>query len=384
MRTSVFILILQWCLLCTAQNQVVVSISNPTTFDRSDELVEIPLSKIKAKISIKKNETYIVKNANGKFVASQITYDNKLIFQCGLQPKAAAKFTITGGIAQEYVSKVAGIFYPERKDDFVWENDQVGFRFYGNALKYSDGPSNGLDLWYKRTNTLVLKKWYYDALNKNIWFHTDRGEGCDPYAVGRSLGAGAMAPHIQGKLILNENFIRQEFLDNGPLRFTARLEYPDFEVDGQSTHESRIVSLDAGSQLTKITEDYGTVNFSVASGIIKRSANEEIIKNLKSNYCIYVEPETKENGRIYVGIYFPTGLDSVSMISYHDVNPVNKTANDYTHIIGISKYKAKPLSYYTGFGWSKFGFSTSSSFQKYMDEFVTQKKYPLKIKYIKQ
>lgn len=380
MRTTIYILLIQFCLTCQVQGKVIVTVSNPCNFDRQSDLVELFVSDIKKKILLTEGETYLVKNMAGEIISSQITYNSKLIFPCGLRAKEKTVFTILAGKPQCFTSKVFGTFFPQRKNDFVWENDRVGFRFYGDSLKYSDGPSNGMDLWYKRTNKMVLQKWYDVALTKGIWFHDDKGEGCDAYAVGRSLGAGAMAPCIEGNVVLNENFLQEEILDNGPLRFTARLIYPDFQIDGKIIHESRIVSLDAGSQLTAITENYEDANFPVAAGFVKRASADSVVSNLKSGYFIYAEPKTKENGSVFLGIYMPSGIDSVYTASYSSLNPINKKTSRFTHTLGTSKYKSTPLTYYTGFGWEKFGFPTMDSFEKYMEKFILSKKCQLKIK----
>ena len=71
----------------------------------------------------------------------------------------------------------------------------MAFRIYGQALVPIDGPSNGIDLWYKRTSDLIIDKWYANDLAGIASYHNDNGEGLDDYKVGRTLGAGAMAPY---------------------------------------------------------------------------------------------------------------------------------------------------------------------------------------------
>ena len=382
MKTIILTLLTTFCIFSQMQSKVIVKVSNPCNFDRKNELVELSIAAISKKISLNDSQTFLVEDESGTVIPSQLTYDNKLIFSCDLKAKASTRFTIIAGNPRHYAPQVFGAYLPQRKDDFVWENDRVGFRFYGDSLKYSDGPSNGMDLWYKRTSAMVLQKWYENALKKGIWFHTDRGEGCDAYAVGRSLGAGAMAPCIDGNLILNDNFLKPEILDDGPLRFTARLIYPDFQVNGNSILESRTVSLDAGSQLTAITENYGDCHFPVAAGIVKRLNEDSTVVDLKSNYFIYAEPKTKENGAVFLGVYLPNGLKSVYTASYSTENPVNHQVSKFTHTLGISQYQSRPFTYYTGFGWEKFGFPSIRSFEEYMKRFVRQKEHPLKVKYL--
>jgi hypothetical protein len=235
---------------CSSNKEMKITIENPSGFDRLDEVVEIPIDSIKNKVTLRDSLVYIVKNSAGEIIPSQVTYDRKLIFQPGLKANESSTFIITTDTARVYPDRTFGRLISERKDDFAWENDRVAFRVYGQALVATDGPSNGVDLWYKRTSDLVIDKWYANDLAGIESYHNDNGEGLDDYKVGRTLGGGMMAPYVNGRLWLNENFVSDELLDNGPLRTTFKLTYKDIEVDGKKYSESRTISIDASSQLT--------------------------------------------------------------------------------------------------------------------------------------
>ena len=260
---------------------------------------------------------------------------------------------------------VYGRFIEERKDDFAWENDRVAFRIYGAALIATDGPSNGLDIWYKRTSDLIINKWYKNDLENGLSYHEDHGEGLDDYKVGRTLGAGAMAPYVGDSLWLNENFVAQEILENGPLRVTFKLTYKDIEVARKTFGESRTFSLDAGSQLTKVRQEYGTdTAIPVAAGIVKRADSDVVVHN--DNYLIYTEVGPNA-GEVFVGLLFPDGINHIEN-------------ND--HALAITNYQPnRPLTYYTGYGWTKFGFERLADFEKYMADFSTCLTEPLVITY---
>lgn len=385
MRNVLYLILIALSIVsCVSTQKIKISVENPSRFDRNEELIEIDLSKI---YFTKSSDKYwIVKNQNNEILPAQTTSDNKLIFQSGLKAKELAIFTIKKGKKnQQFEPKVFGRIYPERKDDIAWENDKIGFRFYGNALKELEGPSNALDLWFKRTNRMILDEWYKKSIEEKISYHVDHGEGCDPYAVGRTLGAGAMAPLVNGKLILNENYLSAEISDFGPLRFTATLHYPEMEINGKLVEESKTVSLDAGSQLTKITQFFNVKEETkVAVGVVKRKENDSILWNNETNYFIYQEPISKENGQIFIGVLFPNGLDSVGVQSYEYLHPLRKEVQQFSHILGYKTYQpSTPITYYTGFGWSKFGFETVESFENYMSQFNESLKKPLIITYSK-
>lgn len=362
--------------------EMTVTVENPSDFDRTTDLVELSLDAVKAKVTLAEGQAYVVKNAKGEIIPSQVTYDGKLIFQSGVKAKETASFIVSAGEKQEFKAQTYGRFITERKDDFAWENDRVAFRIYGPALIASDGPSNGLDIWYKRTNDMKIDQWYKDDIAGTASYHEDHGEGLDDYKVGRSLGAGAMAPFVNGKLWLNENFASQGLLENGPLRTTLKLTYNDLDVDGKAYSETRTFSIDAGSQFSKVIQEYGvTEDMAVAAGIAKRAANDTIIFSPEKDYIIYREPSEKA-GPVYLGLVFPAGIDSMVVDTYKVANVKTKKEDTFSHVLAVATYKAtQPIVYYTGYGWSKFGFADEAAFQTYTSNFSKGLKQPLVVKF---
>lgn len=356
---------------CVSKDKVSVEIKNPSDFDRQGEIIELNLVDLST-LEIDSTNTYLVYDKDGNLLPSQVTYDGKLLFQSNLRADATELFTVKTGDKQEYRAQTFGRCFPERKDDFSWENDKVGFRLYGQALKKVQEPTNGLDLWYKRTSELVLNKWYENDISGKSSYHKDNGEGCDPYSVGTTLGAGAIAPYVDGNIVRNENYESYEILDSGPLRITFRLKYPDLKISENLTvKDEKTISLDAGSQLTKIVQDYGDIAISIAAGIVKRSASDRLIVSNDNTYLIYQEPSDNENGQIFLSLVFPGKFDSCTINTYE----IDK--NKYTHSLAVKDYKKHPISYYTGFGWDKFGFNGISDFEKYIQNFKQKIQQPL-------
>ena len=369
---------------CNEKN-VDISVQNPSNFDRS-EVVEILIDRNLLKPA--EGKTYVVNNQQDEVIPSQLTHDGKLLFQVDIKAGETLNFTISTGAPQPFAPKTYGRFITERKDDFAWENDRVAFRIYGHALIEVDGPSNGLDLWYKRTDSLIIDKWYKDDLAGIRSYHEDNGEGLDDYKVGRSLGAGMMAPYINDSLILGENFVSQEILDNGPLRTTFKLTYNNLQIDsGKTVGETRTFSIDAGSQMTKVTEEFLTGDsFKVAAGIVKRDATDEAYSattDFGTAGVIYAEPETEKAGKVFIGMVFPKGLESVITRSYTYFNPKTDAEEKYPHVLGITTYyPGQPITYYTGYGWNKFGFNSLGDFQMYIQNFSLALEEPLIVKFL--
>lgn len=368
---QIFYILLIFVLLHSCSAELKVELENPLNFDRTEELVELPLDQLVEQLStLKEGETYAV-ILNDEVIPSQLTSDGKLIFQSQLKALESKKFIIKKNKETIAEPLVFGRVFTERKEDFAWENDKLGFRFYGHELQALDGPSNGLDLWYKRTDKLVLNEWYRKSVEEHISYHVDHGEGCDPYGVGHSLGAGAMAPFINDELVLNGNYLTATILDEGPLRFSARLDYPALQIDGKSIAESRTVTLDAGSQFTKI-EQYYAVNetMTVAAGIVKRNGSDSIVYRPSTNYFFYQEPATDINGQIFLAVIMPDGLEKVKVHAYDYLHPLSGKEQHFEHSLGVATYHpGKPLVYYTGFAWTKAGFHQLEDFQAYTAQF---------------
>lgn len=367
-----------------AQEGMKIKVTNPSAFDRSQEMVEIPMADINVGegVVMQSGETLVVKNAAGEVVPSQVTYDAKLIFQSGLAASQSAEYYITYGPEQEFAPRTYGRHIAERKDDYAWENDKVAFRIYGPALEPIDGPSNGIDVWYKRTNDLIIDKWYADDLAGVKSYHHDHGEGQDDYKVGRSLGAGAMAPYLDmgSDLRLNGNYRTQVTLQNGPLRTTFKVTYDDMEIMGRTVAESRVISIDAGSQFSKVEQLYtGGIDMEVAAGITLRPNKEEFVET--KNYVIYKNIEGAAAGEAYIAVVSAKDFDRTMIQSYNIEKP-NGTQQSYTHMLAIMKYIPNvPVVYYTGYGWNKAGFENMDSFAAYVSNFTESLKTPLVVEY---
>lgn len=364
----------------SSKKEIQVTVTNPSDFNRIEELVEIAIDSLQSKIVLADSQVYVVKNGDGEVIPSQITYDGKLLFPAGVKANETLTYTISAGNVQDFPAKTYARFIKERKDDFAWENDRVAFRIYGPSLIPIDGPSNGLDIWYKRTNDLIIDNWYKNDLAGVASYHKDSGEGLDDYKVGRSLGAGAMAPFVKGKLWLNSNFVSQEILDNGPLRSTFKLTYDSFDVDGKNINETRLFSLDAGSQLTKVTEDFSfTEPVGIAAGIAKRDSGNTIVISPEKDYLAYLEPSPNA-GNVYVSLLFPSAFDSTFVNSYDNTNAITKKQETHKHVLAFATYQPnKPYTYYTGYGWEKFGYPTIADYEKYLNHFSKALKQPLTV-----
>jgi hypothetical protein len=372
MKNAVILLISTFLLAGCATGGVRVTVSNPLPVERKSETVEIAINDITSRIENVNPGKVIVVDSKGKEITSQLVYEGnpapvKLIFQVNIPANGKSDYTIKKGLPKKYIQMAYGRFVPERMDDYAWENDRIAFRIYGTALIKKDGPSNGLDVWVKRTNDTIINKWYREYLAGKNSYHNDNGTGCDCFKVGRTLGAGAMAPFVNDSLWLGINFVSWKTLDNGPIRTSFMLFYQPFDVNGEPVTETRIFSLDAGSQLNLITENYSGISkpFTVAAGIAERPEGRIVGKAADKGYIAYALDDGK-NGPLYVGTVIPSGVTGI-------------TESDSHLLIEEVYTPGTSLSYYSGAGWSKWGFENDQTWLNYLDSFYLRLHNPLKV-----
>ena len=137
-----------------AADKATITISNPLNTPRGNELVEIDVNLVKAKLD--GISAFYITDADGKEVPSQITYDGKLIFSIGVPAQGKSIYYACKGQPSKYESKVFGRQFPERVDDIAWENDRVAFRCYGPALQRNGEHAWGYDVWNKQRWTSNL------------------------------------------------------------------------------------------------------------------------------------------------------------------------------------------------------------------------------------
>lgn len=340
----------------------VITVTNPMGSDRSvPEMVEV---------SLPQNATakqYVVTSEKGDTLPSQVTYDGKLIFPCPtLKAKAKAKFFAQeGGADKKYKSEVFGRNFPERSDDFSFENDRVAYRLYGPG-------SNGIygyDIFSKRTDKLYLERLYKlqcdnevhsmrskltrlgrkdlaDKVYHEVFsYHVDHGEGMDQYDVGKTLGGGAMAyKGDDGKLQFQESFKTAEVLDNGPLRLTVRLTY---------ANEVRTLSVDAHSNMVKSVIE---AKRPFVAGIVMHDSNN---RNAAEEGIIAYE----DKDGILIACLAPQG----------------KTSKEQGHLL----IAPAADTYWFGSAWARYEGDCITNFDawmQYLRNYTTQIQNPLKTK----
>ena len=386
---------------CTGKS-VEVTVTNDSETDRNGELVEIYREHVQTKL--RTYESLVVLDESGAQVPYQLTNDGTILFPVSVKAGEEAVFTIKEGTPETADTVCCGVVYPKRLDDLAFENDRMGWRVYGPGSQQRNYKLYGYDLWSKRTEQPVLAK-FYDMdrrLNeqkaelgkegkKMSWeeeqklsYHVDHGEGCDYYAVGPTLGAGTAAfiSPSTGEMIYPWCYKTCEILDNGPLRFTARLTY-DLVVSDVEVRETRLLSLDKGSQMVKCTVWYTNIfsQLPLAAGVVMHKGSDQVDINAEEGYAAYVEPANETNGTNYLGLYFPERMDEIRVQPLSENEEEAAKGGATGHLVGVTTYSPDAkFTYYFGAGYSKHGFGSAQEWFDYMKKFAAEKRKPLKVR----
>lgn len=371
-RFSIILLLLAATI--TGFAQTTIEITNQYPFDRTDEIVEIAASEFGGISST----NFILTDENNVEIPYQLIYHGtesvqSIIFPATVKTGTKVVYTLSPGTPKAVPARTYARFVPERKDDFAWENDLAAYRMYGPALA-DQNPSNGIDLWLKRTDELVVDSFYRGELKYGKSYHVDHGQGLDCYKVGNTLGAGSIAPYVDGKLLIGKHFDSYKVLDNGPLRSTFTLTYNEVDINGKPYKKSVTISTNAGTVLNKavVKLEGEKQPMQLAAGITLHDGKGTLQR--ASGLIVYGENAVSDAGepvgRNFVGVVLPDKEDEYKIQNLHALLISNYVPGD-------------EYVYYFGGGWSKWKFPTQKEWLDAVRQFSNQVKYPLTINVVK-
>lgn len=391
---------------CGESKKVTVTVTNPLSLDRENEIVEIPAGDVTSKLGLSATSGFVITDANNQEVAYQVTSDDKVIFPAKVKGSSSATYTIQAGTPKEVPVMATGRHYPERVDDIAWENDLVAFRAYGPALQATGERAYGYDVWTKYNTTEPVVEARYamelnpatlakiDSLRKvdpaaarklrqSTSYHVDHGNGLDCYKVGPTLGGGTSALMVDDEIIYPYAYKIYKIHDNGPLRFKVELVYNPLTVkDNSNVIETRVITLDAGSHMNKTVISYNGLSETtpVATGLVLHEPDGGNYKADASNgYITYVDPTDNanaDNGKIFVGAAFPYPVKEAKALLFSDAERKDRGADG--HVLAISDYTpGSPYVYYWGSAWSKADIKDSASWNKYVADYAQKVRNPL-------
>lgn len=264
-------------------------------------------------------------------------------------------FAACAGVPEQ---KVMARYVPERADDFIFENNLIAGRIYGEALE-EETTSPGIDIWVKLPGPLVADEMYRMELEEGLTYHKFHGLGKDCYKVGKSLGGGASALLIENRLQYPAtNWHCWEILEQSAEKIVFILHYPQWEAGGETMALDKKITVKADSYFCKVEDtwtfsgEYGESLYA-AAGVL-RHAEQDIVEEeiiLEDRYALWehasdtsVEPE---DGMLGVCVYVP-GADYTGLLHGED------------HGLCVRKISSgDTFTYYFGNCWSKGELKTS-------------------------
>lgn len=410
-KTFILMAVVTLLQACSTQDAVKVVVRNSTDLVRMNEMVELDYVDVLTRLNISLSDTVeadfvpsvVVLDAEGNEVPYQITFDHKLIFPTAVEPHRASRYTIVAGQPQDYEVYAVGDCYPERLDDIAWENDCIAFRTYGPALQESGEAAYGYDVWVKSVDYPVVADRYAAELDvetvaeiarlktfdpdsaarlyNSVSYHVDHGNGLDYYKVGPTLGAGTSALlNSDGSIVYPYCYEDYEILDNGPLRFTVSLRYRPFMYGDKEVVETRIISLDKGSQLCRVDVVYHNLTSpaTMVTGIVLHDVEGTMEYDALKGYAAYAEPVDSINGQIYLGMAYAHPVQHIAPCYFDEEERAARGAEG--HLLMERIYEpGSTVTYYTGAGWSKWGFETAEDWAIYMKYYAEVLASPLNV-----
>jgi len=368
-----------------SQNKI-ITITNSLAVDREFETVELTKKILGFPDSVKLEELAVKENKSNLYLESQ-TVDNDgdgvmdvLLFQPKMSASSEKEYEIVPASNTSATKNINcySRFVPERTDDYAWENNKVAFRTYGPVAqkmvedKIAGGTlTSGIDAWLKRVEYPIINKWYEKATNGTGTYHKDTGEGLDNFHVGDSRGVGGIAVKVDNKYYFSKNFISWKTITNGPIRTSFILTYADWDANGKKITESKLISLDYGSYLSRFEISIkGTKT--IAAGLTLHDKKGTIGTNVKEGWLSHWEPI--DDSEIGMGLVAPKN----TLTSFDNFVTDDK---DLSNLYGNLKVKNKKVVYFVGFGWKKGSpFQTKAEWEKYLSLFAEKVNNPLVVK----
>jgi hypothetical protein len=372
-----------------------VTVTNPATFYREQETVELDPRKLGLG-----GEPAVMDGASSRVLASQAYASepgqptDKLLFQVDIGPRETRSFrviprsalaAVPRPLVKTYARKVA-----ERFNDFAWESDRIAHRMYQQALIPAEGTvSSGIDVWTKRTRALIVDEWY---ARRN--YHEDDGDGLDDYHVSRSRGCGGLGIWSGGKLHVSSNYSDARIITTGPIRSEFELTYDAWEAGGHRVSERKRISIDAGYNFSRAESTFESgdkTDLQVGVGIAVRAGDDGIVSRDKdSGWMTYWQAPDRDRGSIGCAVVltrgsvreFVTDRESVPAVPpAKQRTPDSEGLPPVANLLAITQVDpGKPLVYFLGAGWSRSGdFPDEASWVRYVRRFTQRRDAPLVI-----
>lgn len=389
-----------------AQQQT-FTVKNNLEIDRKSETIRVTVDQINSLAERYGAENLHIRELNGQEAlliqlidANSDGQTDEIIFQTNIGAHEEKQFVIEEKKAEMTLSpsgegKAFSRFVPENNEDYAWENDRIAFRAYGAVTEAREsggkvsGGTSGVDAWLKRVEYPIIDKWYKKNQEEKgkkeagaphtDTYHTDTGEGYDPYMVGPSRGIGGTGIWEHDSLYVSNPFIEYKRIASGPIRTIFELSYAPISTNGLLITEKKRVSLDLGSNLSRFEVSiHGNSNNGngslppVAAGIALHDKDGAINAVPEEGWFRYWEP--MDDSELGTGIV----LDPENFVAYKDHLEPAAQGN----LLVIMQPGQQKTIYYAGYSWKKSGqFNSPEKWDRYLQDFAMRLNSPLEVRF---
>ncbi len=383
-----------------------ISLSNPTDHNRNDELISIQIADLKEKDASFNPNAFVVIDGQNE-VASQVVDENSdndpdqivfiIDFNANQTKDVQVLFAVDGSKNRKYEKRTqaeishktggewldneykGGYFQntdflrvpPEHTDHsrFIryegpgWESDKVGYRFY---LDWR----NAIDIFGKKTSEMVLQNVGQDGFDS---YHEMNDWGMDILKVGASLGIGSPGMWIadSAQRVEKTDSLSCQIISDGVIQSKVKTNYHGWQADGQKYNLTSMLTINAGSRLTRcdLTMDKNPEN--ICSGIVKHDSAEVIKMD---------NPEGEWN---YLATFGKQSLnnDDLGMALLFKKDDIEKVTSDKHSEVVVLKPTNGILTYYFLAAWEREpdGIKNKESFKLYLDQTIHKLSNPVTI-----
>jgi rhamnogalacturonyl hydrolase YesR len=406
-------------------NPAVVKVFNPSKFRRDCETVLVTLGNGNHTVFPPNELTNmnVMDGVSSRILDSQAYFDPNTdldtLFQVDLAPGETRTFYILDASALAAVPppivKTFARYVPERHDDFAWESDRIAHRVFGPALEtWQAEPltSSGVDVWIKRTRNLVADQMYHTG----VYYDTNLVSQ-DDYRVGKTRGDGGLGIWDGQKLYVSKNWRTWKLITTGPIRSEFELTYDAWDAGGRKVSETKRISIDAGSNLSRVESTFSSDDKSpleIGVGVAERPGENIIVDTSKiyagnfiyhwqsstdkglvvpnqdEGWLAYWQPQDFAKGTTAVAIVLPKGSVQAFTNDLQDLpaekfaaptNTVQEGQPAIRNLLAIAPAEiGKPFVYYLGAGWDQSGdFPDAKSWINYISRFAERRDQPLQV-----
>lgn len=382
-------------------NTISINLTNDTGLFRADELVSIQIKELPENFNSK---AFVVIDGLAELASQSVDSDGDdstdgIAFICNLEANQSKDIMLLYAtdttIVREYPKrtqaeishKVGGKFVkreyiggefknvdflrvpPEHTDHswYIryegpgWESDKVGYRFY---LDWR----NAVDIFGKKTTEMVLQNTGLDGFDS---YHEMSDWGMDILKVGPSLGIGTIAMWIadSAQRVEKTDSVTSRIVSNGAIQSSVKTDYFGWHINNQSYHLTSMLTINAGSRLTRCDLLLDKNPDNLCTGIVK------------DNQAHLINSEDDGSEWQYLATYGKQSLnqDDLGMAVLYKKSEVERLTGDKHSNVVILKPNGTKLTYYFLAAWElePEGITNETDFISYLANTVKKMDNPV-------